>query len=64
MLKSLEIFHTVDVSILLRLFIYFVTYLISIDIYFTPWALFILLLMLFQLWPLGSLSVGYCVPPW
>lgn len=64
-IKYLEFFHIGD----LFLFIYSVIHLYSyrfIGIYFVFWVIiqyyFLLLLQLFWRWPLGTVSVGSCVP--
>lgn len=62
-------FFTGDLSFLSHLFIWSVIYLQQyglMNIYFIPWVMiqysFILLLTSFQLWSLGALSVGSCIP--
>ena len=66
-INYLEFFCTGDLSILLHLYIYSITSLYQngfIDIYFTLLLLiqyyFILLLKIFQLWPLGTFSWLLC----
>lgn len=56
---------TTDVSILLQYSIIYLHRYAVMDIYFIHWVIiqyyFILLLKSFQLWPLGTLSINYCV---